>query len=375
MSYAQLRKRIILEIPFNNLNMKHNKYKSEFLEIFLSNLTTGDFVLGQNVDIFEENFREFVNAKYAIGVANGSDALRISILVKNFQTGSSISLAANTYFAAAASIIHAGHKPVFFDVQLDTRFPSAKDIESTLSEDTVAVIRSHLFGDADTIELNTLTEIHDCSQAHGTLVNGKHVGSGKLSTFSFYPGKNLGALGDAGIITTDSEEEYRLVKAMHNQGTIKDRYVHEYIGFNSRLDSIQAGILIFKLKKLIEENNERKKIAERYMENLSNQSSSIKLFSTRQQITSTYHLFQVYIESEDLNHIQGKLQKYGVSTGRHYPTPLHLQPAFRKLGYAKGDFPNSEKLAKHSLSLPIFPEMLDAEVDYVCEQLIRVVNL
>jgi dTDP-4-amino-4,6-dideoxygalactose transaminase len=361
-------------VPFNELQTLHIPNRNQFVEVIDELLVSSEFILGKMVNEFEKLFCDFTGSKHAIGVANGSDALRIAISSKKFPRNSSILVAANTYFAAPAAIIHAGLRPIFFDVQIDTRFPLKNDINSSLTENTIGIIKSHLFGAADILTTSNLVEIHDCSQAHGTLIYGSHVGKGALSTYSFYPGKNLGAFGDAGLITTDSQEEYMELLAWRNQGTINDKYLHHIVGYNSRLDSIQAGILAIKIKSLAEENHQRVLIAKRYEQNLANQMGEIMLFKTPNSVKSTFHLFQIYLEEKDITEIQNQLMKRGISTGRHYPIPLHLQPAFKFLGYGSGDFPNSEKLAKFSLTLPCFPSMTNSQVDYVCENLLKILN-
>ena len=361
-------------VPFNDLQTLHIANQKNFVKVLEELIVSSEFILGKMVNEFEQLFCSFTSAKYAVGVANGSDALRIAILSKKFPRNSSVLVAANTYFAAPAAIIHAGLKPIFFDVQIDTRFPLENDIDSSLTENSVGIIKSHLFGAADTLTIRDLVEIHDCSQAHGTLINGSHAGKGTTSTFSFYPGKNLGALGDAGLITTDSQEEYNELIAWRNQGTMGDKYLHHIVGFNSRLDSIQAGLLAIKIKNLAVENHQRVLLAKRYEQNLTNKINEVRLFKIPDSVNSTFHLFQIYLEGEDVVEIQNKLTKKGISTGRHYPIPLHLQPAFKSLGYGPGDFPNSEKLAKFSLTLPNFPSMTNSQVDYVCDNLLEILK-
>jgi dTDP-4-amino-4,6-dideoxygalactose transaminase len=238
----------------------------------------------------------------------------------------------------------------------------------------MGIIKSHLFGSADVSKSKDLVEIHDCSQAHGTLIGESHVGKGAMSTFSFYPGKNLGALGDAGLITTDSQEEYNDLLAWRNQGIKGDKYIHHIVGFNSRLDSIQAGLLAIKIKNLTVENERRALIAKRYEYNLTNQINELRLFKTPDLVKSTFHLFQIYLEGKDIVEIQNELTKRGISTGRHYPIPLHLLPAFKSLGFGSGDFPNAERLAKYSLTLPNFPSIKNSQVDYVCDNLLEILK-
>ena len=363
-----------MKVPFSDLNIRHAKNIEKFQTVFSNSLSTSEFILGKNVEKFELDFSRFVNSDFAIGVANGSDALRIGLTIKDLPREGEVLLAPNTYFAAASAIIQCGLIPRFFDVESSTRFPSGLAISSSISNNTVAIIRSHLFGEADLASAAGLLEIHDCSQAHGTMIDESHVGKGMLSTFSLYPGKNLGALGDGGVITTDSAREYELTLAFRNQGTRTDKYLHEVIGFNSRLDSIQAGMLSIKLQDLAAENHRRQKIADIYRKNLGSEKDAIRLFSTPHNVASTNHLYQVYLKSSEVSTVQEALQKAGVGTGRHYPIPLHLQPALKFLGYSRGDFPNAEDLANKTLSLPNYPEMTDNQVDYVSEALIEAVT-
>ena len=363
-----------MKIPFSDLSLRHKKNETEFSNIFRDCMTTNQFILGEQAALFESEFSSFTGANYALGVANGSDALRLALIVKKLPVGGNIILAANTYFAAPAAIVHSGLVPKFFDVNLDSRLPKNENIVDSIDENTVGLIKSHLFGEADTTNDFNLPTINDCSQAHGTLMEGRHVGFGQTSTFSFYPGKNLGAFGDAGLITTNDSAEVEILSALRNQGTLSDRYLHEIVGFNSRMDSIQAGILRIKLKELATENKRRNEITRIYKRNLVNQNQTIKLFSSNENTYSTYHLFQVFLDGHDLDTVQKKLLEKGVASGRHYPIPLHLQPAFNFLGYGKGDFPNAEKLSQQSLTLPNYPEMTDAQVDFVCEKLLEVLK-
>lgn len=363
-----------MKIPFSDLNLRHKKHETEFLKVFQECVATNQFILGEQATLFESEFSGFTGADYALGVANGSDALRLSLVVKELPVGGNIILAANTYFAAAAAIVHSRLVPKFFDVSLDSRLPTNENVLDSIDENTVGLIKSHLFGEADTTKDFNLPTVNDCSQAHGTLVEGNHIGFGQTSTFSFYPGKNLGAFGDSGLITTNDPAEFETLSALRNQGTLSDRYLHEIVGFNSRIDSIQAGILRIKLRDLVAENNRRNEIARIYKKNLMNQHEIIKIFSSNENTYSTYHLFQVFLDGQNLDTVQEKLLQKGVSSGRHYPIPLHLQPAFKFLGYERGDFPNAEKLSQQSLTLPNYPEMTDTQVDYVCEKLLEVLK-
>jgi dTDP-4-amino-4,6-dideoxygalactose transaminase len=344
------------------------------LKAFSGVIDTSSFILGPEVEKFEQDFASFINSKYVAGVANGSDAIRIALLSKKLPGQSNVLIAANSYFAAPAAVLHANLIPKFFDVNIETRLPDIGFIEAVKDSNTSAIIHSHLFGEVDTARITELAAIHDCSQAHGSKLSNNHVGFGETSTFSFYPGKNLGAFGDAGAISTDNFEEYQTIKTLRNQGTATDRYIHLLPGFNSRMDGLQGSILRIKLKELNQENEIRSQIAKRYVENITNQSKNILMFKSNPNTKSTFHLFQVLIKHNSITKIQKFLMGKGIETGRHYPTPLHLQPAFESLGYKRGDFPNCEILANESLSLPIYPELTFREVDYICENLLSIVD-
>jgi dTDP-4-amino-4,6-dideoxygalactose transaminase len=363
-----------LKIPFNRLAERHKPNRDKFTETFSEIIDNSNFILGPEVEKFEKDFANFINAKYVAGVANGSDAIRIALLSKKLPPESNVLIAANSYFAAPAAILHSGLTPKFFDVNIETRLPDINFINSIKDSNTSAIIHSHLFGEVDTVKITDLVVIHDCSQAHGSKIFQDHVGIGETSTFSFYPGKNLGAFGDAGAISTDNYEEYETLKTLRNQGTSTDRYIHVLPGFNSRMDGLQGSILRIKLRELNRENEIRSQIADRYASNLKNETENIRMFKSNSNTKSTYHLFQVLIKNKPLNDVQKSLLEKGIETGRHYPTPLHLQPAFENLGYIRGDFPNSEMLASGSLSLPMYPELTLDEVDYICENLLSILN-
>jgi dTDP-4-amino-4,6-dideoxygalactose transaminase len=363
-----------MRVPFNNLKLSLLSQKEEFKIAFDETFNNTSFVLGEALVDFEFRFAEFTSASFVIGVANGSDALRIALTQANLERESSVLIAANTYFAGAAAIAHCGLKPVFFDVELDTRFPSQETIQKSYNSNVTGIIQSHLFGSADTVKLDySIKIIHDCSQAHGTKYNNKQVGFGATSTFSFYPGKNLGAFGDAGAITTNSPEEYEAFIRLRNQGTSTDKYFHESLGFNSRMDSLQARILLIRLNTIGLENQLRQKVASRYKNNLS-KISGIQLFKEHERVQSTYHLFQVLVPGIKNRVLLDALKNEEIDGGLHYPLPLHLQPAFSYLGYGYGDFPNSETLADNTISLPMFPGISDSQIDFVCESLIKIVG-
>ncbi len=361
-----------MRVLFNDLFSQNLEVLPEALVKFKTSVENSEFILGKAVEEFESDFANWGNFKFVVGVGNGSDAIRLALEGMGVKVKDKVLLAVNTYFAAAAAVAHLGAEPLFVDVDIDSRFPSISNFNSIDAGNIKLFIRSHLFGGADISELpsnlNLVPQLHDASQAHGTTVEGKKIGSIGTSTFSFYPGKNLGAFGDAGAVVTDSETIFSKVKKLRNQGTSLDKYTHEELGFNSRLDAIQARILALKLVKLDQENQKRQTIVERYLSNLIRSDNRISFFNYPAKVKPAHHLFQIRIQNTDIKDLIYFLETRGVSAGQHYPIPLHLQPAFKHLGYRKGDFPNAEKLAEETLSLPLYPNLSRDKIDFVCEQ-------
>jgi dTDP-4-amino-4,6-dideoxygalactose transaminase len=361
-----------MRVPFNDLYSQNLEVLPDALVKFKTSIENSEFILGKAVEDFESNFANWGNFKFVVGVGNGSDAIRLALEGMGVTVKDKVLLAVNTYFAAAAAIAHLGAEPIFVDVDIDSRFPSISNFNSIDADNIKVFIRSHLFGGADISELpsnlNLVPQLHDASQAHGTTVEGKKIGSIGTSTFSFYPGKNLGAFGDAGAVVTDSETIFSIVKKLRNQGTNLDKYTHEELGYNSRLDALQARILSLKLVKLDQENQKRQTVVEWYLSNLYRSDNRILFFNYPPKVKPAHHLFQIRIQNVDIKDFIHFLETRGVSAGRHYPIPLHLQPALKYLGYKKGDFPNAEKLAAETLSLPMYPNLSKDKIDFICEQ-------
>jgi len=364
-----------MEVPFNDLYIQHSLLIPEIMQDIEEGIRKSAFILGEDVENFESNFAKWGGFKYVVGVANGSDALRIALAEVGVNQGDKVIVAANTYFAAPAAITQLKATPVFIDVDIDSRFPNIDSYSLSDSDEIKAVIRSHLFGGADIeplpLKLRDKIQIHDSSQAHGTLVNGEQIGRDGTSTFSFYPGKNLGAFGDAGAITTISHDLYNRLLKHRNQGTGENKYKHEIIGSNSRLDSLQARILSIKLKHLDHNNQLRQNVVNRYLSNMNGHDARLKFFKYAPSVRASNHLFQIRLIDIDARKIIEFLKTKGISCGQHYPIPLHLQPAFKFLNYSEGDFPNCEKLAKETFSLPLYPDLSHAQIDYVSENVLH----
>ncbi len=358
------------QVNFNSLTELHRDDYRIFLKIFRQTLDKSDFILGEHVLAFEKVFSKFVQSKFTLGVGNGSDAIRLALLASGVERKQKVAVAVNTYFAAAAAIAQLGATPVFVDVNPATRFPDYENVSDLESMGVKYFIRSHLFGFADTVKLSKkIKNIHDCSQAHGTYVNDKHVGFNELSTFSFYPGKNLGAFGDAGAITTCNKKEFIYLTKLRNQGTQKSKYLHEIIGFNSRLDTVQAGILTIKLGELEKNNLKRRNLAKEYDSYFNNMDERLNVFIPDSSLTPSYHLYQVKIAGLNFKKFEYFMNMNGIEIGRHYPIPLHLQPAFAFLGYKRGQFKYAEALAREVVSLPMHPNLKLKEIEYVASKI------
>ena len=364
-------------IPFVDLKKQYQSISKEIDAAIYDVLQKGWFILGDNVVTFEEEFAKYCNTKYAIGVASGTDALTLSIEALGIGEGDEVITVPNTFIATVDAISRNRAKPVFVDIDSETYNIDVDKIEEKITDKTKAIIPVHLYGqpaDMDSIvkiaREYDLKIIEDGCQAHGSEYNGKKVGSlGDVGCFSFYPGKNLGAYGDGGIVVTNNFEIAEIIRILRNYGQ-KIKYHHDIVGYNSRLDEIQAAVLRVKLKYLDKWNELRRLHSKEYNEFLSEISGIVLPFS-EENVKHVYHLYVIRCENRDA--IQEKLSSKGISTGIHYPVPIHLQLAYTKLGYCKGDFPITEEYVKKIISLPIFPELTFDEVRYVSEQIKAIV--
>lgn len=357
-----------MRVPFNVLNktyfMKQEEYETKVLEV----LRNGWYVLGNEVKEFEKEFAAYIGTKYSIGLDNGLNALVIAFRELGIGVGDEVIVQANTYIASVMGITMNGATPVF--VEPDEYFNiDVEKIEAVITKKTKAICVVHLYGQAsnmdkimDIAKKYNLYVVEDCAQSHGADFNGKRTGTFGIGCFSFYPSKNLGCYGDGGAITTNDEKLDRDFRVLRNYGSEK-RYYNEVVGYNSRLDELQAGLLRVKLSYLNELTDEREKIAKKYLLEIKN--SKIELPKVREGATSVWHLFVVKTDERD------KLQKYleenGIGTVIHYPIPPHLSKAYEYLGYKKGDFPITEKYAETVLSLPLYNGMTKEEQRYVID--------
>lgn len=332
-------------------------------------IDSGYYVLGPQVKKFEENFSSFIGTDYCVGVASGLDALYLAIRALGIGKGDEVLVQANTYIATVMGISMNGATPVFVEPN-DFYNIDSRQLEKSITKKTKAIMVVHLYGQAtemkDIVKLckkYNLKLIEDCAQSHGALYSGEMTGSfGDVGCFSFYPSKNLGAIGDAGAITTNNEKVASKIRMLRNYGSNK-RYYNEEVGVNSRLDELQAAILLAKLPFLNDMNAERNLIAKRYLEEIKNK--KLELPKVSLNCTSVWHQF--VIRCDYRTELISYLEKNEINSIIHYPIPPHLSEAYSKMGFKKGDFPTAERYADTVLSLPMYIGMTDKEQKYVIE--------
>ncbi|MBZ9634153.1 DegT/DnrJ/EryC1/StrS family aminotransferase [Clostridium sp. FP1] len=357
-----------MRIPFLNFEPMHSEIRDEIIEAFKRVYDRNWFILGQSVENFEMDFSKYCNTEYCISCGNGLDALCLILRGYGFGEGDEVIVPSNTYIATALAVSYVGAKVVLVEPDIKTFNMDVNKIEEAITKRTKAVIAVHLYGrpaEADKVrELcgkYNLKFIEDAAQAHGAMYEGEKIGSlGDAAGFSFYPGKNLGALGDGGAILTNDGILAQKVRALRNYGSII-KYCNEYKGVNSRLDEIQAEFLRVKLKYLDKWNSDRQKLAKLYLEKINN--SKIVLPVVNLIEDSVWHVFAV--RTEYRTELERYLKDSGIGTLIHYPIPLHLQQAYKELGYKLGDFPIAEEISRTILSLPIWYGMSEEEINYV----------
>ncbi len=357
-----------------DLKGQHQAIKEEVFEAFERVYANTAFSGGPFVAEFEESFARFCKTDYAVGVNSGTSALHLAMLALGIGQGDEVILPANTFIATAWGISYTGATPVFVDCLADTWEIDPTEVEKKITDKTKAVVGVHLYGqpcDIDTLkgicEKNSIYFLEDAAQAHGATYNNIPVGSfGEMACFSFYPGKNLGACGEGGGITTNNKSYYEHLQSLRNHGC-KERYYHDEVGFNMRMGGLEGASLNIKLKYLSDWNNRRKEIAKRYLSEVKN--DKIKMQFQPENTDSVFHLFVV--TTEDKDGFCDYLKSNGVNPAFHYPVPCHLQNAYADLGYKKGDFPNSEYLASHCVSMPMYAELTDEQVSTVIDVLNR----
>ncbi len=357
-------------IKFLDLFKQDKKLHIDIFKDLKKLFKKGDFILGNEVDKFEKNFSKLSNSKFAIGCANGTDALTIALKSLNLKKNSEVLIPAMTYCSTAFSIINANLKPVLIDTSFMSPTIDLKDLKKKINKRTKVIMPVHLYGSVvdikklkNIIKKKNIYIVDDCAQAHGASDNsGKAVGSlTDISTFSLYPGKNLGAYGDAGVITTNSKKFYRNIKKIRNLGSEK-KFIHDKIGMNSRLDTLQAVILNHKLKLLRKLNKKRRNIARLYDKKITN----IKINKLNYSKNSVYHQYVIIVKER--KKFCDYLNKNKIQYGFHYPFAIHQLKSLKKI-FKGQKYPNAEKIAKYSVSIPIDPNLTNKEVSYIINKI------
>lgn len=358
-----------MEIPFISFKAVNRLIENEIYEVFKSFYNKSWYVLGEQVKLFEERYAAYNEVQYCVGLSNGLDAIFLSLKALGIGSGDEVIVPSNTYIATVIAIINVGATPVFVEPNIKTYNIDTKNIEKAISLKTRCIIPVHLYGQiCDMEEINAIAAKHslyiieDNAQAHGAMYKGRRAGSwGTVNATSFYPTKNLGALGDAGAITTNDSEISKKIAMLRNYGS-EVKYHNEVIGYNMRLDELQAGILNVKLKYIDEWTRQRIEIAAIYNEQLRDCDDVILPFTT-ENATHVYHVYMIRTKRRDA--LQKYLTENGIGTLIHYPIPPHLQKACVSLSYTKGSFPIAEEIAETCLSLPLWPGMTRADVESV----------
>ncbi len=360
-----------MRVPFVSFEKMHSEIegqiKDKFAEVYKNNI----FIKGNELEAFELEFADFCGAKHAIGCGNGLDALYLILLAMGIGEGDEVIVPSNTFIATALAVSYAGATPVLVEPLEETHTINPGLIEEKITDKTKAIIAVHLYGrpaDMDPIleiaKRHNLKVIEDAAQAHGAKYKGRIVGTlGDAAGFSFYPGKNLGALGDGGAVVTNDGELAEKVRMLGNYGSAK-KYVHVYQGTNSRLDELQAAFLRIKLAELSRWNEERNRIAQKYIAKINNPLVKAPLEGDSDYYC-VWHLFVLYCKERD--EFEKYLNDKGIGTNIHYPIPIHLQEAYSDLGFKEGELPLTERLAKGVLSIPMFYGMEEEEIDYVVD--------
>ncbi|MCK5503967.1 MAG: DegT/DnrJ/EryC1/StrS family aminotransferase [Thermodesulfovibrionia bacterium] len=365
-----------IPVPMLDLKAQYEPLKEEIKKALKEIIESGRFVLGWNVESFEKEVASYHNVSGAVGLASGTDALHLSLNAAGIKQGDEVITTPFTFIASAEAIAYVGATPVFVDINRLTLNMDSLKIEEKITPRTRAIVIVHLFGQpADMTEIMDIAKkynlkvIEDCAQSFGAKYKGIPAGStGDSGCFSFYPSKNLGAYGDGGMMITNNPEIYEKVKLLRNHGTVGP-YEHSFLGYNSRLDEIQAAILRIKLRHIDEYNQKRQNIAKIYTSVLHN---TVQCPVEIQDRTHVYH--QYTIRTPERSEVKKALEDNSISSVVYYPIPLHLQEAFKFLGHSIGDFPESETAANEVLSLPIYPEMEPDTAEIIAEAVLKTVK-
>ena len=370
-----------MQVPFLDLKIQYKSIKEDVDSAIQKVIDNTAFILGESVINFEKAFAEAHNAKYCVGTSSGTDSNHLVLWSLGIKPDDEVIIPANTFIATAWGATLCGAKPVFVDCHPHSYNIDPDKVEAAITPNTKAIVAVHLYGQpADMKKLQEIAERHnlflveDAAQSHLAEYNGVKIGTlSSASSFSFYPGKNLGAYGEAGAVITNDEQLYNNLKMMREHGQSK-KYYHDTFGHNYRMEGIQGAVLGVKLKRLNEWTEGRRKVASVYRDLLKD-IEQIQIPIEMPNVKHVYHLFVIQIKGDEKNRQEKRndLQKYladsGIATGLHYAIPLHQQKCFHYLGYNKGDFPITEQLAESGLSLPMFPELTGDQISYVTEKI------
>lgn len=357
-------------VPLVDLKAQYESIKGEIDVAIAEVLATAQFILGPKVEAFEADFASYCQSRFAFGVNSGTSALHLALLAAGVGPGDEVITVSYTFVATVAGILYTGAKPVFIDIDPLTCNIDPTKIEASITSRTKAIMPVHLYGtcaDMDPIldiaRRHNLLVIEDAAQAVGAEYKEQRAGSmGDLACFSFYPGKNLGAYGEAGAVVTSNDKYVEIIKQLRDQGQ-REKYLHERVGYNFRMEALQGAVLGVKLRHLDDWTTARRHHAKAYFEALSD--SGVRLLQEPAGCKSVYHIFPLFSEQRD--QLRRHLHANGISSGIHYPIPVHLQRGFNNLGFGKGDLPETEHVCREVMSLPLYPELTDKTVKQISE--------
>ena len=360
-----------MQIPFLDLKAQYTQIEAEVKPAVTEAMANGQFIGGSQVTGFEEEFAAYCDSRYCVGVGSGTDALRFALMAAGVGPGDEVITVANTFIATTEAVSQVGARPVFVDIRSDTCNIDPALVEARITAKTRAILPVHLYGQPadmdplmDLARRYRLVVVEDACQAHGALYKDKKAGCmGIAGCFSFYPGKNLGAFGEAGAVVTQDEALANKMRMIRDHGQEK-KYYHQMEGYNGRLDAIQAAVLRIKLKRLPGWNESRRKNAALYNELLTG-TPGITTPTEAEFARSVYHLYVIHVGNRD--QLQHYLAEKGIATGLHYPMPLHLQAAYRHFGHQRGDLPATEASAARLLSLPMYPELTQDQIARIAD--------
>ena len=364
-----------MRVPFLDLKAQYNSIKDELNPEINWVLENTSFILGEKVKNFEESFASYCNKKHCVAVNSGTSALHLTLLAYGIESGDEIITVPNTFIATVEAISYTGAKPILVDIDESTQTIDVNLIEKAITEKTKAIIPVHLFGQPANLDpiieiarKHNLIIIEDCAQAHGSEYRGKKVPVTETGCFSFYPGKNLGAYGEGGAVLTNNEEVAKKIIMLRDHGQ-KEKYHHQYLGYNSRMDGFQGAVLNVKLKHLNKWTEQRREKARLYNQLL------LGIADTQKEADYAKHVYHLYVvRVKEREKLAEFLKSKEIDTGIHYPIPIHLQEAYSDLGYKQGDFPISEKITNEILSLPIYPELTEEQIKHVVNSIKEFTN-